>query len=168
MLNRELEGWNSTQGMGLQFLLPTPHRVVAASRLYASENSSGGISSSAHPTTRERTHVPQLQYRQAATHLSLHQLHCIGLLPTCHLSSQRFVASNTARTLAVSALSRTSALPVANELSLVPRIVTPTNTKFRSNASISLHPSSANTRTSNSACRIAASAARAASSIRMR
>src|SRR5437763_1384417 len=91
-----------------------------------------GSSSSQHATTDQQAHVPQLDYRQAATHLSLYQVACTTSLPDCHLSSQRFVASNTASTLAVSALSRISALPVANMLSRLSRIVTPTNTKFRS------------------------------------
>jgi hypothetical protein len=43
-------------------------------------------------------------------------------------SNHRFVASSTASTLAVSGLSRTSALPVINALSLPCRVTIPTNT----------------------------------------
>src|ERR1051325_7530430 len=61
-------------------------------------------------------------------------------------SNNRFVASHTASPLAVSGLSRTSALPVISALSRPLRVVTPTNTNSCSNASISLQPSNANTR----------------------
>src|SRR5688500_16871368 len=50
-------------------------------------------------------------------------------------SSQRFVASRTARTLAVSALSRTSHVPVNILLSLPTCAVTPTTTIVRSKMS---------------------------------
>ena len=63
----------------------------------------------------------------------------------------RFVASSAANTLAVSALSLISQLPVNNALSRPTRAETPTNTNSRSNASINFAPSSANVRSPRSA-----------------
>src|SRR5688572_20102124 len=81
---------------------------------------------------------------------------------------QRFVASNTASALAVSALSLISQLPVNNADSRATRAVTPTKTNSRSNAEIVFAPSSARLRSPPSACVMATSVARAARSTRDR
>ena len=54
----------------------------------------------------------------------------------CECVNQRFVASSTASTLAVSADSLISQLPVSNTVERLNRAVTVTNTNDRSNASI--------------------------------
>ena len=142
------------------WLFASQRRVVAVVRQHSSFLADPAWQGGNRSTESVTTTLPSLQYRQSPRNHRAPYADCVISLPNCHRSSQRLVASKTAKTLAVSGLSLISALPVVNVLSRLSRIVTPTNTNVRSNASTRRQPSSANIRSSPSAWRIAASAAR--------